>query len=329
MPPTRAGPADAAASDRDRRSPIAADGSPRTPTRATAKPVSQTVRDPATPSPLDFSLLPEGQRPRMVGSRTFELEYELESVGASGVGKIELWGTLDGGRTWSVYGVDADNHSPLPVRVEYEGIYGFRIVVQSGSGLGGQPPTAGDTADVWIGVDLAKPVARITAAEVSDDGAELVITWEAGDDVLDVRPVSLEFAADPTRPVDSHRLGTGEQRQLYLAHRRPRAAGDLRPHDSARRSGQRGHDRLGEAGLARPQPPARAYPQRPPVGAVASVRLDTLATHEGTFRSVPLSAAARSSDTFDTPLVLRESVDSWFSACGRQTPSTLRHSRRR
>ena len=93
------------------------------------------MRDPNVPSPLNFNLVPTGLQPRMVDSRTFELEYEIESVGASGVAKVELWGTLDGGRTWSVYGVDADQRSPLPVRVEHEGIYGFRIVIVGKNGL--------------------------------------------------------------------------------------------------------------------------------------------------------------------------------------------------
>ncbi len=166
----------------------------RTPTRAAPRKDERTVRDPAKPSPLDFGILPSGEHARMVGSRTFELQYEIDSVGASGVSRVELWGTLDGGRTWSVYGVDADNRSPLPVRVQREGIYGFRIIVKSGSGLGGEPPRVGDPADVWIAVDLANPAGRITAAEVSDDGAEVVITWEAGDDMLEARPISLEFA---------------------------------------------------------------------------------------------------------------------------------------
>ena len=110
---------------------------------ARIRPAATVVRDPHKPSPLDFNVLPAGERPRMVASRTFELEYEIEQVGPSGVAKIELWGTLDGGRTWSLYGRDVDNLSPLQVKVEKEGIYGFRIVVQSGSGMGGQPPTAG------------------------------------------------------------------------------------------------------------------------------------------------------------------------------------------
>ena len=93
----------------------------------------------------------------MVTSSEFELEYEIESVGPSGIGKVELWGTRDGGRTWSDYAVDTDKQSPMPVAVDSEGIYGFRILVQSGTGFGGRPPVEGDLPDVWIGVDLTKP----------------------------------------------------------------------------------------------------------------------------------------------------------------------------
>jgi hypothetical protein len=164
------------------------------------RPAATIARDPHKPSPLDFNVLPAGERPRMVASRIFELEYEIEAVGPSGVAKVELWGTLDGGRTWSLYGRDVDNLSPLQVKVEKEGIYGFRIVVQSGSGMGGQPPTAGDMADVWIGIDLANPQGKITAAEVNDDGSEMVTTWEISDDSLDPRPVTLEFAPSAEGP---------------------------------------------------------------------------------------------------------------------------------
>ncbi|MEX2113912.1 MAG: hypothetical protein WD845_12050 [Pirellulales bacterium] len=182
------------------RGPSPAEAARPTPTQPRVRPASQVTRDPSKPSPLDFNILPVGERPRMVASRMFELEYEIDQIGPSGVAKVELWGTLDGGRTWTLYGRDVDNLSPLEVRVEKEGIYGFRIVVQSGSGMGGQPPTAGDVADVWIGVDLANPQGRITAAEVNDDGSELVTTWEISDDALDVRPVTLEFAPSAEGP---------------------------------------------------------------------------------------------------------------------------------
>jgi len=190
--------------------------SPEGAARTTAQPVSQSRPTPAStrsgkPS-LDFSVLPAAVRPRMVSSSAFELEYEIESVGPSGVGKVELWGTRDGGRSWSDYAVDTDKQSPMPVEVDGEGIYGFRILVQSGTGFGGRPPVDGDLPDVWIGVDLTQPTCQITGSEVSPTGTELIIYWEAADDAIDPRPVSLLFSESmngPWTPIASGLENTG------------------------------------------------------------------------------------------------------------------------
>ncbi len=77
-------------------------------------------------------MLPPGERPLMVNSRSFDLEYDVEGVGPSGIARVELWGTRDGGRSWSSYGIDNDNRSPIRANVDGEGLYGFRIVVQGG-----------------------------------------------------------------------------------------------------------------------------------------------------------------------------------------------------
>jgi hypothetical protein len=184
------------------------------PKRTVATPVSQST--PGRPgSPLDFSVLPAAVRPRMVASLNFELEYEIEAVGPSGIGKVELWGTRDGGRTWSDYAVDNDQQSPMPVSVQGEGIYGFSILVQSGSGFGGRPPAEGDTPDIWIGVDMTVPTCKITGTDVSPDGTELTVNWEASDDVLDPRPVTILFsetAAGPWTPLASGLENTGSYR---------------------------------------------------------------------------------------------------------------------
>lgn len=166
-------------------------------------------------SPLDFSRLPMGARPRMVNARAFELEYEIDSIGTSGISKIELWGTRDGGQTWSVFGIDSDNRSPVVVNLDAEGIYGFRVVAQSGSGLSGRTPAAGDLPDIWIGIDLTKPVVKLARAEMAPDAGELVIEWEATDDVLDTRPISLSFstaAQGPWTPIAAGLENTGSYR---------------------------------------------------------------------------------------------------------------------
>lgn len=150
--------------------------------------------------PLDG--LPPGARIRMVNAARFELEYDLESVGPSGVGRVELWGTRDGGRTWTSYGVDEDKRSPILVSVKDEGIYGFHVAVRSGAGLGGEPPKSGDLPDVWIGVDLTKPWGRIVSAEQQggDKAGQLLIRWEAGDWRLAARPITLSYAESRDGP---------------------------------------------------------------------------------------------------------------------------------
>lgn len=158
--------------------------------------------------------LPPGIRPRMINSRRFELAYDVESVGPSGIGRVELWGTRDGGRSWSSFGVDEDRQSPLLVTVNEEGIFGFRVVVTSGAGLGGDPPKSGDLPDIWIGVDLTKPVCRIVSAEPSPaHPGQLSIRWEATDMALADRPVSLFYgstADGPWTPIAADLENTGE-----------------------------------------------------------------------------------------------------------------------
>jgi hypothetical protein len=131
------------------------------------------------------------------------------------VSKVALWGTRDGGRTWSDYAVDSDNRSPMPVTVGGEGIFGFRILVQSGSGYGGRPPAEGDQPDIWIGVDTTRPTCKLTTMEVSPDASELAIGWEAADDVLDARPITLLFSENrsgPWTPIASGLENTGSYR---------------------------------------------------------------------------------------------------------------------
>jgi hypothetical protein len=146
--------------------------------------------------------LSPGERPKMINTRLFELDYDLESVGPSGVSRVELWGTRDGGRTWRMFTVDDDNRSPISVSVDEEGIYGFRIVATSGAGLGEQPPKSGDLPSIWVGVDLTKPTARIISAELgkgADDG-HLIINWEASDKMLADRPITIAFSQNPSGP---------------------------------------------------------------------------------------------------------------------------------
>src|SRR4029079_7275118 len=76
-------------------------------------PVSKPILRDVTP--IDSSASPHSppSPPKLVGSRTFALEYDLDDAGRGGVSKVELWGSRDGGKTWSRYAQDDDNRSPL------------------------------------------------------------------------------------------------------------------------------------------------------------------------------------------------------------------------
>jgi hypothetical protein len=153
---------------------------------------------PSGPEPLGGGrvALPGGVRPRLVNSRKFELDYDVESVGPSGVAKVELWATSDGGKTWKSYGADPDSTSPYVVQVEGEGTFGFRMVIEATTGLRSPQPQPGDLPEIWIGVDVTRPTARITAAVpgTGEHAGELIIEWTADDPALAARPISLSFA---------------------------------------------------------------------------------------------------------------------------------------
>lgn len=173
-----------------------------------ATPVSTTAdrygRPPSVGSGMGSTAnLPPGERPRMVNSRLFELQYDIDSIGPSGIARIELWGTRDNGRTWRSYAVDEGSRSPLMVNVDEEGFYGFRIVVTSRTGPSGRPPQSGDQPEIIVGVDMTKPNAQITSVEqgCGPDAGKLVISWQAEDRMLlAARPTSLMFSETPGGP---------------------------------------------------------------------------------------------------------------------------------
>ncbi len=139
---------------------------------------------------------------RMVNSRTFDVEYDLESVGPWGVSKVELWGTQDNGRSWQSYGVDPDNRSPVRVTVPGTGVYGFRILVDGANSAGARPPQAGDEAELTVSVDLQPPTAELVATELGEGNLadHLLVRWTASDSNLEQRPIALFYSSHARGP---------------------------------------------------------------------------------------------------------------------------------
>ncbi|MCA9119676.1 MAG: hypothetical protein H6822_34190 [Planctomycetaceae bacterium] len=163
------------------------------------------------------SSLPPGERARMTNSLHFQLDYELDSVGPEGVDEVQLWGSKDFGQTWVRWSLDDDLRSPLEVHVESEGIYGFRVVIVGRNGLATPAPHQGDLADIWVGVDTTRPIARISSAAYGDGvhAGELDIRWEIIDESIGERAVTLLFSEHPTGPWTTIAAGLPNTQQYY------------------------------------------------------------------------------------------------------------------
>jgi hypothetical protein len=138
-----------------------------------------------------------GQVPvRYSDSERFSLAYELEAIGANGAEAVELYGSTTGGKTWMLWGADPDRQTPFDIETKGEGVFGYRIVVVGRNGLASPRPLAGDVPDIVIVVDKTEPKVRISSAQYGqgDRTGSLVIGYEASDENLMKRPVSLAFS---------------------------------------------------------------------------------------------------------------------------------------
>ncbi len=139
---------------------------------------------------------------RVVNSRTFDIEYDLQSVGPWGVAKVEIWGTPDNGRTWQSFGVDPDNRSPIRVTVPAAGTFGFRILVDGANSAGAVPPQMGDEPELVVAIDLQPPTTELLAAELGqgNQAGHLHVRWTATDTNLEPRPIALFYSSYPNGP---------------------------------------------------------------------------------------------------------------------------------
>src|SRR5262249_22760464 len=123
--------------------------------------VASTAPSPA-PSPAPSAGpardIQPGQR-AVVSTLSTQLAYQVEPVGASGVGKVEVWITPDEGKTWNKLCEDQDKTSPVEVRLPGEGVYGLTVVVTNGNGVGDPPPARGTAPDWTVEIDSTRPSA--------------------------------------------------------------------------------------------------------------------------------------------------------------------------
>jgi hypothetical protein len=143
-----------------------------------------------------------GAARQFINSTHATLKYEIDQLGPSGIGKVEVWLTRDDGQNWQRLCDDPRRRSPIDIDLPSEGSFGVSVVVANGNGQGGEPPARGDAPDWKLEVDTTKPTAQIlsTRAGVGADAGSIVISWSASDKNLKPEPIDLSFANRPEGP---------------------------------------------------------------------------------------------------------------------------------
>jgi hypothetical protein len=176
-----------------------APGTPGAPTTDLVGP-----KDPVGVSTSALSHLPP---PQVINVTSFKLAYEVEDKGASGVGKAEVYVTRDEGRTWMKWTSIDKPESPLVIDLarnnisQVEGIYGVKVVLQSGAGLGREAPKPGETPDLRVDVDVTAPTVHIFSPVPDRTQKDtMILQWTAVDRNLAADPITLEWADGPKGP---------------------------------------------------------------------------------------------------------------------------------
>jgi hypothetical protein len=165
----------------------------------TRPPAASTAPDYGGPMPPQSrGSLPEIQ---YVRDGQVAIEFTVERQGPSGIKKIQVYRTLDDGRTWGLYWETPPNQTTSPLKLplpKEEGLYGFRLVLFSGVDQSVGPPRTGDKPDIRLQVDRTPPALSLYPPTINPNEANgLLLHYYVYDANLDPKSVSLYWSHQP------------------------------------------------------------------------------------------------------------------------------------
>ena len=173
-------------------------GSPAMPGSATGTAPAFPQQDSLPHSATAYQIAGDVQ---MVSNQVFDLDYQVEDVGPSGVSAVELFVTENGGQQWFRYGNDADLKSPFSVDSQGEGTFGFAVRVVNGLGFADNPPQPGQAPEIVVTVDQTAPMIEIAQPTVRSDGfGSIQLAWRINEKFPTPTPVRLEHATTTNGP---------------------------------------------------------------------------------------------------------------------------------
>jgi hypothetical protein len=203
---------------------LAKDGSTKPVNRVDSPGPCQHVQD--LPGPISLentSSLPPASKPAAVhGSQSRQvlktpvamIDYRLDKVGPSGVGKVEVWAKDENATAWQRLTVDASHKNPIEVHLPHDGLFGIRLVVGNGNGTGGNPPQPQDQPSFWIEVDSTPPCAQLQPfGPIANGTTTIDIHWTASDKNLGGEPINLYYSTKqfgPWQPIARNLPNNGQ-----------------------------------------------------------------------------------------------------------------------
>ena len=154
------------------------------------KPMQQPVEAP----------IKNGLPHQLISTTHASIEYRIDQVGPSGVGKVEVYMTPDNGQSWHRLGEDGDKRSPADINLPGDGVFGIRIVVTNGNGFGGKAPVRGDAPHCTVEVDTTSPFVQFRSADLMPTTGQVELRWNATDKNLGFDPVTLLYRTRPDGP---------------------------------------------------------------------------------------------------------------------------------
>jgi hypothetical protein len=206
----------------DPRQPVVQAGPPSTGSSSDPTPVAVWTGPSGVAAPTV-----EVSRAQFINYLSFDMNYEVESRGPSGIRRVDLYVTRDDGKTWIKWSEHDGKATSVrvnlgvPANPQPEGTYGFRLVPVSGANLSEREPAPGDSPDLRVVVDITPP--QLTLYKPKPDTFNpdtLIIRWQATDKNFGDDPITIEWSEKPTgpwQPVASNEVvqtGTGQTPQV-------------------------------------------------------------------------------------------------------------------
>ncbi|MCP4266776.1 MAG: hypothetical protein GY777_14605 [Candidatus Brocadiaceae bacterium] len=152
----------------------------------------------------------------IVSTDTLPISYNAKDSGTAGLKQVELYYTIDEGKTWEFYGIDSDLKSPFEFKVKKDGLYGFFTVATDKAGNIEPNPAPGTLPHVSVIVDSKGPQVKVIApngGDIFNITDKQQIRWSASDENLDPNPITLQYSIDGGknwRDIQSKIPNTGE-----------------------------------------------------------------------------------------------------------------------